>query len=230
MVKHKGTVKGDERLEAVEVALSRSEKFIENNQKVIVIVVAALVLIVLGYLGVNRYYLEPREKEAQVQMFMAEKYFESDSLQKALNGDGMHLGFLEIISEFGSTKTGNLAKYYAGISYLKLGDFQEAIKYLDKFKGRDQIVGPLAIGAKADAYVELDQMAKAAELYLKAAKKNSNEFTSPMMLFKAGRTYELLNNYKKAAELYEQIQKEFPNSTEGRNIEKYLAKAKQMSK
>lgn len=230
MVKHKGTEKGDERLEAVEVALSRSEKFIENNQKIIVGVIAALVLIVLGYLGLSRYYLEPRENEAQVQMFMAEKYFESDSLQKALNGDGNNPGFLDIISDFGSTKTGNLAKYYAGISYLKLGEFEEAINYLEKFKGRDQIIAALAIGAKADAYMELEQLSKAADLYLQAAKKNNNEFTSPMMLFKAGRAFELLNNYKKAAELYEQIQKEYPSSNEGRNIEKYLAKAKQLSK
>ncbi|PKP53022.1 MAG: tetratricopeptide repeat protein [Bacteroidetes bacterium HGW-Bacteroidetes-1] len=229
MAKYKGTEKGDERLEVVEEALSKSEKFIENNQKLITITVLVLVAIVLGYFGLNKYYLEPREKEAQLQIFMAEKYFESDSLNKALYGDANNPGFLDIVDEFGSTKTGNLAKYYAGLSYLKLGEYNEAITYLQNFKGKDLIISALAIGATADAYVELNDNAKAADLYLKAAKKSNNELTKPMMLFKAGRAYELNGNYKKATELYESIQKEYPTSTEGRNIDKFLSRAKSLS-
>jgi tetratricopeptide (TPR) repeat protein len=230
MAKQKGIItKGDEKLEVVEEALSKSERFIVENQKIITIVVTVLVVVVLGYLGINRYYLEPREKEAQVQIFMAEKYFESDSLNRALYGDGNNMGFLDIIDEFGSTKSGNLAKYYAGVSFLKQGEFNEAIKYLNKFKGRDKIVASLAIGANADAHLELNEITKAADLYLKASQKNSNELTTPMMLFKAGRAYELDNNFKKAAEMYEKIQKEYPSSSEGRNIEKYLARAKALS-
>lgn len=221
----KGTEKGDERLEVVEEALSRSEQFIQKYQKHISIVVLALVAIVLAYFGINRYYLEPREKEAQVQMFMAEKYFESDSLNKALNGDSNNLGFIAIIDEFGGTKSGNLAKYYAGISHLRLGEYTEAIRYLKKFKSKDQIIGSLAIGATADAYLELNETSKAADLYLQAAKKSNNELTTPMMLFKAGRTFEILGKTSKSLELYEQIQKEYPNSIEGRSVDKYIAAA-----
>lgn len=218
--------KGDEKLEAVEEALSRSERFIENNQKVITIVIAALVVIVLAYFGLNRYYFEPREKEAQVQMFAAEKYFELDSLNKALYGNDNDLGFIDIIDQYGSTKAGNLAKYYTGISFLRQGNFQEAINYLKKFSSDDLIIGPIALGATADAYFELNDPTKAADLYVKAANKSDNEFTKPMFLFKAGRTYESVNNFKKATEMYQMIKKDFPNSTEGRTIDKYLERAK----
>ncbi len=227
MSKEKEILKsGDEKLEVVEEALSKTEKFIENNQKIISIVVGVLVVIVLGYFGLKRYYFEPREKEAQVQMFAAEKYFELDSLNKALFGNDNNPGFIDIISQYGSTKAGNLAKYYAGISFLRQGNYQEAINYLKKFDAIDNIIGPLAIGATADAYVELNDLGKAAELYVKAAKQSDNEFTKPLMLFKAGRVYELNNNFKKASEVYEIIKKDFPNSTEGRTIDKYLERAK----
>ncbi len=227
MSKEKEILKGgDEKLEVVEEALSKTEKFIENNQKIISIVIGALVVIVLGYFGLNKYYFEPREKEAQIQMFAAEKFFEQDSLNKALFGNGNNLGFIDMIDQYGSTKAGNLAAYYAGISYLRQGNYQEAINYLKKFDGNDQIIAPLAIGAMADAYVELNDLSKAADLYLKAAGKSDNEFTRPMMLFKAGRAFELSNNFKKAAETYEKIKKDFPNSTEGRTIDKYIERAR----
>lgn len=228
MAKNTEIDKGDERLEVVEEALSKTEKFIENNQKPLVIVVLVIVAIVLGYFGLNKYYLEPREKEAETQMFMAEKYFESDSLNKALYGDGNNPGFVDIIDDFGSTKAGNLACYYAGISLLKQGEFEESIKYLEKFKSDDFIVGAMGLGAIGDAYLELNQTEKAASQYLKAAEHRENELTTPMFLFKAGQTYELVGNYKKATEVYENIQNNYPASTEGRNIEKYITRSKEL--
>ena len=227
MSKEKEILKsGDEKLEAVEEALSKTEKFIENNQKTISIVVGVLVVIVLAYCGLSRYYFEPREKEAQVQLFAAEKYFELDSLNKALYGNDNNPGFIDLIDQYGSTKAGNLAKYYAGVSFLRQGNYQEAINYLKKFKGNDNVIAPLALGATGDAYAEMNDLGKAADLYVKAAAKSDNEFTRPMMLFKAGRTFEASNNFKKALEMYETIKKEFPNSTEGRTIDKYIERAK----
>ena len=227
MSKEKEILKsGDEKLEAVEEALSKTERFIENNQKMISIVVGVLVVVVLAYFGLNRYYFEPREKEAQVQMFAAEKYFELDSLNKALYGNDNDLGFIDIIDQYGSTKAGNLAKYYTGISFLRQGNFQEAINYLKKFSSDDHIIAPIALGATADAYFELNDPTKAADLYVKAANKSDNEFTKPMFLFKAGRTFESMSNLKKATEMYQMIKKDFPNSNEGRTIDKYLERAK----
>ena len=219
----KKTDKTEQRIEAVEEAFSRTEQFIEKNQKIIIIVVAAIIIVVLGFFGIKRFYIAPKEKDAQSQMFMAEKYFEQDSLKKALNGDGQFLGFLAIIDEYGVTESANLSHYYAGICYLKLGQFEEAIKHLDKFSAGDQLVAPMAKGALGDAYMELNQAEKAAGYYAEAAELRKNEFTTPLFLMKAAWANEELGNYEKALNFYTKIKEEYPRSNEGREIDKYIA-------
>jgi tetratricopeptide (TPR) repeat protein len=222
--------KTEDRIVAVEEALSRTEHFIERYQNIILIVVAVIIIGVLGFFAFKRYYIAPREKEAQAQMFMAEKYFEQDSLTKALNGDGNYLGFLDIIDQYGMTKSSNLAKYYAGISYLHLGEFQKAIDYLKKFNGNDMVAGPMATGAIGDAYMELGNADEAIRYYLKAADQRNNEFTTPVFLFKAGQSYELQGKYDKALELYRRIKADYPRSFEGTQIDKYIVYAEGMIK
>ncbi|MFH1160638.1 MAG: tetratricopeptide repeat protein [bacterium] len=217
------TAKTEERIHSVEEALSKTEAFIEKNQKIILIVVGVLIVGVLGYFGFRKYYLEPKEKEAQEQMFMAEMYFEQDSLSKALNGDGNYLGFLDIIDQYGLTKSANLAKYYTGISYLKLGDFENAITYLKKFDGDDKVAGPMATGAIGDAYMELDQVDEAIGYYLDAADQSNNEVTAPLFLMKAGMAYDIQGNFKKALELYKRVKAEYPRSFEATEIDKYIS-------
>jgi len=80
---------------------------------------------------------------------MAQKYFEQDSLNKALNGDGQNPGFLDIIDEYSMTNASNLANYYTGLIFLKQGKYQDAINYLEKFDSDDEFVGPMATGGKA---------------------------------------------------------------------------------
>jgi len=230
MAKNKGLNKGDERLESVEEALSRSEQFIINNQKTLIGVVAVIVVVVLGYLGLNKYYLQPKEKEAHTQMFMAESYFESDSLNKALYGDGNNLGFMDIIDEYSSTDAGNLARYYAGISLLKQGEFKEAAEQLKKYSTGDRIVSAMALGALGDAYLEMGKQPEAAKQYEKAARYKSNELTSPVFLLKAGQTYELMGDNKKALSIFKEISEKYPSTTEGRLMEKYIARLEEAVK
>jgi len=218
-----------EKIQVVEEALGRSEQFIEKNQKLITIIVGALILIVLGYFGFQKFYLAPREKEAQSEMFMAQKYFEQDSLKLALDGDGNYLGFLNIIDDYSMTKAANLSHYYAGMIYLKKGDFNNAIEQLKKFKSDDEFIGPMATGAIGDAYMEQNNTEKAIEYYLKAADQKKNDLTSPQFLLKAGWACETAGKYDKAIEAYEMIQKEYTKSMENRDIEKYIARAKTLS-
>jgi len=213
-------------LKEVESALTKTEQFLESNQKLISIVIGAIVVIAAGYLATNKFYLEPRSKEAQEQMFQAQNYFAKDSFNLALNGDGSNPGFLDIIDDFGSTDAGNLAKYYAGISYLHMGKFDNAIEYLKKFSSDDLLLGPIAVGAQGDAQLELGKTEKALDLYTQAYKMNDNQLTTPIYMLKAG---ELLENSKKneeALKLYETIKEKFPESNEGRSIDKYIARAK----
>jgi len=216
--------KTEERIVAVEEAFSKTEQFIEKNQKIILIVVGAIILVVLGYFGFKRLYLAPREKEAQSQMFMAEKYFEMDSLTKALKGDGNYLGFLDIIDQYKFTKSANLSHYYAGICYLKKGEFQNALDQLNDFSSGDELVAPMAIGAMGDACMELNNTDKAIEYYLKAADKRKNDLTSPMFLKKAGMAYELAGKNDLALKTYMRIKTEFARTNEGHDIDKYIAR------
>ena len=221
-------VKADKSIGAVENSLGKAEHFVEQNQKIIMIVVGAIAVVILGYFGFKKLYLAPKEKEAQGAMFMAEKYFEKDSLKLALNGDGTNPGFLDIISDYGMTKSKNLAHYYAGLCYLKQGQFQDAVDQLKDFSGDDQIVSSMAKGALGDAYMELGDNDNALKYYLKATDNSKNQFSTPMYLMKAGWTYELMGNYAEALKVYERIQKEYYQSFEAREIEKYIARAKGM--
>ncbi len=225
----KKTDKTEDKIVAVEEALSKTEQFIENNQKTLTIIISVIILIVLGFFGYKKFVVQPQEKEAQSQIFMAEMYFQKDSLDKALYGDGNYLGFVDIVDQYSITKTAKLANYYAGMCLLKKGEFEGAIDYLENFSVDDHIIAPMALGAIGDAYSELKNFDKAVSYYLDAANKDNNEFTSPTFLFKAGLTYEILNDYKNALKVYQRIQDDYKSSSEARDIEKYIARAKQIA-
>ncbi len=222
--------KTQKQFENIEESLSRSEAFILENQKILTIIVAILVVIVLGFFGFRKYYLQPKEKEAQEQIFPAQHYFQADSLDKALYGDGNNLGFVDIAKSYSITKAGNLANYYAGICFLKKGNFVNAIKYLKKFSSDDEIIGPMAKGAIGDAYLEKGDKAQAISYYMEAANLTDNEFTSPMFLLKAGEVNEIMGNYDQAIQVYKRIQQNYFKSQEARNIEKYIARAEALKK
>ncbi len=219
---------GEDRMVAVEEALGRSERFIENNQKILIYVIMGIIIIVLGYFGYQRFYISPMEKNAQEEIFMAQKYFDADSLDRALYGDGNALGFIDIIDDYGSTKTGNLARYYAGVCLLKKGNFEEAIEYLEDHDPVDNIIGPMALGALGDAYLELNEPDRAAGYYMEAAEHSENDFTTPLFLYKAGMTYEMMKEYEDAFDAYDRIYRDFYRSAEGRTIERNIARVERL--
>jgi len=215
-----------DRLEEVESALSRTERYIEENQKPLTIIILALVVVVIVFMGYKRFIVIPAEKEAQSQMFMAERYFEQDSFNLALYGDGNNLGMIDIIDDYGITKSSELAHYYAGVSFLNLGEFELAIKHLEKFSSNDKMIKLIAKGAIGDAYLELGEPSKAIGYYEKAATTEDNVFVNPIYLFKAGQVYESQEEFQKALETYQKIKDNYPESQEGQKIEKYIAKVK----
>ncbi len=224
----KKSTAGEDRMVAVEEALGKTEQFVEKNQKLLMYAIMGIIIVVLVYFGYQKFYISPMDKNAQDQIFMAQKYFEMDSLNRALYGDGNALGFLDIIDDYGRTKTGNLAKYYAGICYLKMGNFEEAIDYLESHDPVDQNIGPMALGAIGDAYMELNEPDRAVAYYLEAANDVDNDFTSPMFLYKAGMTYEMLGAYEDAYDAYNRIFMEYYKSVEARSIERNIARMKAM--
>jgi tetratricopeptide (TPR) repeat protein len=216
-------------LKNVEETLTRTEHFLEENYKTLLIALGVLVVLVgLFYLG--KIYLGKRDNEAKSQMYQAERWLEMDSLKLALNGDGNYLGFIDIASNYKMTKSGNLALYSAGICYLHLGEYQEAIDYLSKYSKKDKVIGSIATGATGDAYVELGDLEKGIAKYIEAADMAKNSFNTPVFLMKAAQLYELQQNYADAIKLYERIKNEYPESTEGTTIEKYISRAKLLIK
>jgi tetratricopeptide (TPR) repeat protein len=230
MAKGKKATSGEKNIIAVEEAIGKSEKFIEKNQNTLVWIVLVIVLAIGAYIGYNRFILEPKEKNAAAEMFMAEKFFEQDSLRLALEGDGYYLGFLDIIDDYGMTKSANIAKYYAGMCYLHLGEFEKAIDYLGSFKKRDQILGAMALGAIGDAYLELDNTSQALRYYKNAANHKPNKLTAPMFLLKAAQLEEYNGNYKVALDLYKKIKVDYHGSTEAANIDYYIGRASALAK
>lgn len=216
----------EDNLQELESALTKTEHFIEENQKVITYIVGAIVVIVVVFLGFKKFYLQPKEKEAQSQMFMAQNYFEKDSFNLALNGDGNYLGFLDIIDDYGITKAANLANYYTGISYLHLGQYEDAIHYLKKFKTDDLLLEPIKEGAIGDASLELGETDEALKLYKKAYSLNDNELTTPVYMMKAANLLETMDELEEALSLYQKIKEDYPNSVEGRNAERYISRVK----
>ena len=212
--------------EQIEEATISTEQFIEKNQKLLIRGVLVIVIVVGAILGYYRFYKAPLEEEALKQMFVAENLFEKDSFNMALNGDGNAPGFLEIIDRYGSTPSGNLANYYAGICYLHLGDNQNAIKYLEKFSSDDVIFSSMVKANLGDAYMQQGDFKKASSYYQKATTGTTNMVTTPMILMKAGLAFEKANDYKHALSMYERIEKEFPASMEAAEIEKYITRAK----
>jgi tetratricopeptide (TPR) repeat protein len=213
----------------VEETLTKTEQFLEENYKTLLTGLGVIVVLV-GIFWLGRLYLGKKNDEAQSQMYQAERYFEMDSLNLALNGDGNYLGFLDIAKDYKLTNAGNLAKYHAGICYLHLGKYQEAIDFLNKYSKKDKVIGSLAIGATGDAYVEMGDIDKGISKYLEAAEFGLNSFNTPLFLMKAAELYELTGKYSDALKIYERIESDYPESTEGSSIDKYIARVKLLNK
>jgi tetratricopeptide (TPR) repeat protein len=216
----------EDNLQELESALTKTEQFIEDNQMKITYAVGAIVVLVAVFLAFNKFYLQPKEEEALSQMFMAENYFEKDSFNLAINGDGNYLGFLDIIDDYGITKSANRAKYYTGISYLRMGQYDDAIDYLKKFKTKDLLLAPVKAGAIGDAMLELGNNDGALKQYKKAYSETDNELTTPIYKMKAARLLESMDKLQEALKLYEEIKKDYPESAEGTTVDRYIARVK----
>ena len=215
----------DEELDLQE-QYGKAEAFINDNRNMVLGVLGGALLIICGFLAFNSVYIPGQEADARSQMFVAEQYFAKDSFQLALNGNDNYPGFLDIIGDYsGMTQSANLAQYYAGICYLNLGDYESAISHLSKFSGGDEIVSSMALGAMGDAYSEQGNLDKGISYYKKAANNSKNEFTGAMYLMKAAAAYESKGEAKSAKSLYEQVKKNYPDSNQTRDIDKYIARA-----
>ncbi len=214
----------EEVLVDVTQSISSLERFFEENRQNITIAAIAIFAIVGGYISYLKFYQEPKEMEAQNAIARAQRLFEVDSLSQAVSGGANYMGFLDIAAEYSGTKVGNLANYYAGISFLRLKEYENAIKLLDEFHTQDPILAVIAKGSIGDAFLELNQTEEAMEYYEKAVNTNENNYVVPFYLLKAGLLAEQLEDKEAAAEYYQRIKEEYPESRQGTDIERYLGR------
>ena len=222
--------------ETLDSTASKSEQWIEKNNKALFYGLVGIAIVILGFLGYNKYIVEPTEKEASNEWAFPRKYFDEaatapssqiDSLlQLGLDGADGRYGFVDIASTYSGTKAGNIANYYAGVSYLKMKNYEKAIEFLSKFDSDDEMLGPIALGAIGDAFADINQPKEALEYYEQAANKQENEFTTPLFLYKAGKIALELGNNSKAEALFTRIKNDYKTSEYGRDIEKYINAAK----
>lgn len=214
---------------------SKSEQWIEKNSKVLFGALVAIVVVFLAFLGYNKYIVEPNELEASNELAFPRKYFDEaatagsgiDSLLTlGLEGADGRYGFIDIADAYSGTDAGNMANYYAGVSYLQMGEYDKAIEFLSKFDSDDEMLGPVALGAIGDAFSDINQEEDALEYYEKAASKKTNDFTTPLFLYKAGQTAMSLKEYSKAEDLFTKIKENYSKSDQGRDIEKFINAAK----
>ena len=215
---------------------SKSEQWIEKNSKPLFYGLVIVIVLILGFLGYNKYVIEPQETAASNELSFPRKHFNEantaagsdiDSLlQLSLDGVDNKFGFLDISTQYNGTKAANIANYYAGVSYLKMKEYQKAIEYLSKFNSDDELLGPTALGAIGDAFADIDQAEDALDYYEKAANKKDNEFTTPLFLFKAGRTAMDLGQFSKAEKIFTKIKENYPSTDSGKDIDKYINSAK----
>ena len=223
--------------DALDETASKTEDFVAANQKYIFIIIGVVAVLVLGYLGYQKLIEEPANEEGMNEMYHAQKQFNdavsgisSDSLYNvALKGSEGKYGMLDIIKEYSGTPASNLANYYAGMAYLNLKDYKNAITHLDKFESEDQAAGPMAKGSIGDAFIQLEQPEQALKYYLQAAKMRNNELTTPTYYYKAGITALNLGKASEALGYFNTIKDTYPNAPEASTVEVFIGKAEAMS-
>ena len=215
---------------------NKTEEWVAANQKYIFGIVGALALLALLFIGYQRLIQEPKEVKASNEIYQAQQFFkeaqaanatQKDSLYGlALNGGNGKLGLLDVIDQYGSTDSGNVAQYYAGFSYLGKKDYKNAIAHLDNFSSDDYVLSALAKGGIADAFAQLGKNEEALNYYNQAAAEEANDFTTPKFLLKAAKTAIVLGKAGDAVSKLEKIEIDYPKSPEYIEVETLLAKAK----
>ena len=210
----------------VDEALATSETFLLKYKNIFLGVVVGVIVIVCAVLGYKNFISEPREQKAQEALFKGQAYFSNDEYALALNGDSLgYTGFLKIADKYGSTKAGKLANAYAGICYAQLGQYEDAVKYLDKFSAKDYFITPALLGTVGNCYAQLGQLDKAAATLTKAANQADSQSLSPIYLIQAGQILEKLGKNAEAVEAYKTVKTKYPNSYQAMEIDKYIERA-----
>ena len=209
--------------EVIAEKLVPGEDFLKSNSKILVgILVVAVVLI--GGILFFQYNTQQQNEKAQAEMFQAVYFFEQDSVDFALNGDGINKGFLTIIEDYPRTDAANLSHFYTGSIYLSQKKFDDALTHLEEFSSDDYLVQAKAYSLIGDANLELGKTDEAIAQYTKAARTNENKFISPKYLDKLAVAQEEAGKLEDAIQTYTEIEEKYYESFEFAAARKHKAR------
>ena len=218
--------------EALGEAMTSTELFLEKNGRKFSYIFLAILLVAGVIYGYRALIIQPRADRAAEMIAGAQHRFEAETpdYELALNGDAQGAGFLEVIEQYGSTPSGNLAKHYAGICYLHMGDLENAAKYLAKYSSVSGIPGAIInaqnLGLQGDVAVEQGNYKAAVKFFKEAVEAADNNLTAPLYLRKAGMAARAQGDMKLAEELFQKILTDYPASMDARDAEKLLGTVK----
>ncbi len=206
----------DQPISKIEEALQKKE-----NQKMIIYGIIAIILFVAIIFG-WRWMSQRNNENAQNEIWKSELLFDQGQYEQALEG------FEAVIEEYGSTRAGNTAKAYAGLCSKNLGNYEDAIKFLQDFDGNDNVIAPAILSALGDCYVDKENpdYSKAAQTFEQAAKAANNAQYSPLFLRKAGLAYEAAGDQKNALKAYQNIKDNWAETSIAQSIDKYIERVK----
>jgi len=207
------------------MVIAKAKDFWEKYSKPLMIVSTIIILAIGGFYIYRKYVKDPKEVKAADAMFKAEEYYRMDSVNKALNGDGQNWGFLRVVDKYGGTDAGNLASFYAGDCFIKLNDYEKAIKYLKKFKASSKPVQARAYKLIGDAYADMGKNTDALEYYKKAAHHFEKDATNSAeyLFYAAYLADRVMKDQKEAISLYKEIKEKFPQTQQAFQADNYLA-------
>ncbi len=193
-----------------------TERFLEKNSKVLMIVFGVLVAAVLGYFAYQQFYVEPRNEEATLSYLQAQKNLADGKDELALGGkSAANPGYLGTYNDYSGTKVGKLSAYNAGLLKFKEGKYQEAFDLLDKFSSGNDVLMALKYGAMADCQANLNKSEDALSLLDKATSASDDPYTSYYFTRKAGLLALALKKKAEAKKYFSTIDEKYQDYDNG---------------
>jgi TolA-binding protein len=198
----------------------------ETNKKIVngvLVGVVILAVVVVAYMN----NVNSNNVKANTELGKVLPYYDQGKYDLAISGNLQEniRGLQSIAEDYGSTKAGELAKFYLANSYFAQGDYEKALKYFLNVNVSDDMLTASALSGAASCYEAKNDCEKAASMFEKAAFKSVKDVNAAENMFHAARNYLTAGKKEKASELFKKVKKEFPTSILAREIDRWIAQA-----
>lgn len=213
-------------LEEINDSLTHMTAKVQDNKKIIAIASAAVVGIAVLVICYFTFFRNPAIQKANDTIGAAD-------LQLALGNDSVAMAQYMNLADNGSYDAANRAALESAILLYGQGKYEEALKYVEKYSAKDDVIGAGAYSLQGDCLVNLDRLDEAVKAYNKAIdKSDENPAYTPFFMMKLARVYRAQNNFKEEAEVLEDINEEYPLYGQQHNVdvEKLLDRARLQAK